>query len=180
MLGIHVPWCGLLHFSSLGTSTRGLSLSSSLGRLSPTDVRPPRSPPPPLLLLKRARSYLNYCISVVFEINVIPNRFRVACLSLGLGLFWLLKTFKTAKWASSILFGETWEYFTVVKAGGIFLLPRIFQSYFIKIVQQIFQKNVLCSINWHFFRKDFEFFQALTSRDICWKIARFIRKIVCW
>jgi hypothetical protein len=36
---------------------------------------------------------------------------------------------------------------TVVKAGGIFLFPRIFPSYFMKILQQIFRKNVLRSIN---------------------------------
>ncbi len=33
--------------------------------------------------------------------------------------------------------------YTVAKAGGIFILPRIFPSYFMKILQQIFRKNVL-------------------------------------
>jgi hypothetical protein len=33
--------------------------------------------------------------------------------------------------------------YTVVKAGGIFILPRIFPSYLMKILQQIFRKNVL-------------------------------------
>jgi hypothetical protein len=33
--------------------------------------------------------------------------------------------------------------YTVVKAGGIFLLPQIFPSYFMKILQKIFRKNVL-------------------------------------
>jgi hypothetical protein len=37
--------------------------------------------------------------------------------------------------------------YTVVKAGGIFLLPRIFPSYFMKILQQIFRKNVLLSVS---------------------------------
>ncbi len=36
--------------------------------------------------------------------------------------------------------------YTVVKAGGIFLFPRIFPSYFMKILQQIFRKNFLRSI----------------------------------
>ncbi len=38
----------------------------------------------------------------------------------------------------------------VVKAEGIFLLPRIFPSYFMKILQQVFRKNVLRNISWHF------------------------------
>jgi hypothetical protein len=33
--------------------------------------------------------------------------------------------------------------YTVIKAGGIFILPRIFPSYFMKILQQIFWKIVL-------------------------------------
>ncbi len=44
----------------------------------------------------------------------------------------------------------TGESHTVVKAGGIFLLPRIFPSYFMKILQQIFRKNGLHNISWHF------------------------------
>ncbi len=40
--------------------------------------------------------------------------------------------------------------YTVIKAKGIFLLPRIFPSYFMKILQQIFRKNVLRNISWHF------------------------------
>jgi hypothetical protein len=39
-----------------------------------------------------------------------------------------------------------WDY-AVVKAGGIFLFPRIFPSYFLKILQQIFWKNVLRNIS---------------------------------
>jgi hypothetical protein len=38
---------------------------------------------------------------------------------------------------------------TVVKTGGIFLLPRIFSNFLMKIVQQIFRKNVFHSISWH-------------------------------
>jgi hypothetical protein len=37
---------------------------------------------------------------------------------------------------------------TIVKAGGIFLQPRIFPSYFMNIVWQIFRENVRRSISW--------------------------------
>jgi hypothetical protein len=47
--------------------------------------------------------------------------------------------------------------YTVVKARGIFLFPRIFQSYFMKILQQIFRKNVLRSISWNFSKSNSNF-----------------------
>ncbi len=39
------------------------------------------------------------------------------------------------------------EVCAVVKAGGIFPLPRIFPSYFMKIKQKIFRENVLGNIS---------------------------------
>ncbi len=54
-----------------------------------------------------------------------------------------------------IVFGGT--VCTVVKAGGIFLLPRIFPSYFMKILQQIFRENVLHNISWHFSKSNLHF-----------------------
>jgi hypothetical protein len=47
--------------------------------------------------------------------------------------------------------------YTVVKAGGIFLFPRIFPSYFMKILQQIFRKNFLRSISWNFSKSNSNF-----------------------
>ncbi len=58
--------------------------------------------------------------------------------------------------ATWIKCGKNYAY-TVVKAGGIFLLPRIFPSYFMKILQQIFRKNVLRNISWHFSKSNSNF-----------------------
>ncbi len=46
---------------------------------------------------------------------------------------------------------------TVVKAGGIFLFPRIFPSYFMKILKQIFRKNFLRSISLNFSKSNSNF-----------------------
>jgi hypothetical protein len=39
----------------------------------------------------------------------------------------------------------TSPFHTVAKAGEIFLFPWIFPNYFMKILQQILRKNVLCN-----------------------------------
>jgi hypothetical protein len=49
------------------------------------------------------------------------------------------------------------EVYTVVKAGRIFLFPRIFPSYFMKILQQIFWKNVLRNISLNFSKSNSNF-----------------------
>jgi hypothetical protein len=67
------------------------------------------------------------------------------------------------------------------KSWRFFFSPRIFPSYFMKILQKIFRKNVLRNISWNFSKSNSNFSDFPHSLIyVWWKILRFIRKIVCW